>query len=730
MKIVQLNRRDFLKSSALAGGGLILGLSGLPKLAEAGGESALPPYLRIASDGGIHLGVPSAEMGQGIHTTLAMLLAEELEVEMSQIHHIETLHHPDFKHPTFREWTNSKLNVQMTGGSVSIRAWHLPFRKLGATARELLRTAATRQWNVPVAECRAVNGRIEHSGTGRSLGYGELAGAASRLTPPENPPLKSPEQFRLLGRDIPRWDTPAKVNGTAVFGTDVDLPGMLYGTVKHCVVFGEKLTGVDDTRAKAVPGVIAIIPLEDQAVVVADSTWAAMQGAKALTLHTSGGHKDLSDENIFQQFRSDLAKAGVPVAHRGNPATAMVKAAQVLELQYEAPMQAHAAMEPLCATASVTPEVCEVWAPTQSSDFAMMIAMGVTELPPEKIKIHTTYLGGGFGRKVAFDFILAPLVASKVLGKPVKVTWTREEDTRHDFYRPPFLINMRFGLNSKGIPEGLNVKLVGPAVSRQWQMPPPWLEENGYDWLVTVGMFDGYNLPNRTPDLSKAYAIPNLQVDFVPSDIQAPTGAWRSIGASHNTFALESGLDEVAQSGGHDPFELRMKLLTRNPRALAVLDQAAELSGWGKAPEGRFQGMGYTDYLETFQAQVAEVSVSKRGKVKVHKITCVADCGQVFNSHIAKQQLEGGILYGLNATLKGEINVKDGQIVQSNFDDYPMLKLKDTPEFNVHLMENHEAPGGLGEAGTPLIGPAVANAVFAATGKRIRRLPIRPKDLV
>ncbi|MDP7157486.1 MAG: molybdopterin-dependent oxidoreductase, partial [SAR324 cluster bacterium] len=399
MKIVQLNRRDFLKSSAFAGGGLILGLSGLSKLAQAGTGSALPSYLRIAPDGGIHLGVPSAEMGQGIHTTLAMLLAEELEVEMSQIHHIETLHHPDFKHPTFREWTNSAANFQMTGGSVSIRAWHLPFRKLGATARELLRSAAARQWNVPVAECRAVNGRIKHSGTGRSLGYGELAGSASRLTPPENPPLKSPEQFRLLGRAIPRWDTPEKVNGTAVFGTDVDLPGMLYGTVKHCVVCGEKLTGVDDTRAKAVPGVIAIIPLEDQAVVVADSTWAAMQGGKALTLHTSEGHKDLSDENIFQQFRSDLAKAGVPVAHRGDPATAMGKAAQVLELEYEAPMQAHAAMEPLCATASVTPEGCAVWAPTQSSDFAMMMAMGVTELPPEKIKVHTTYLGGGFGRK-------------------------------------------------------------------------------------------------------------------------------------------------------------------------------------------------------------------------------------------------------------------------------------------------------------------------------------------
>jgi CO/xanthine dehydrogenase Mo-binding subunit len=261
-------------------------------------------------------------------------------------------------------------------------------------------------------------------------------------------------------------------------------------------------------------------------------------------------------------------------------------------------------------------------------------------------------------------------------------------------------------------------------------MPPPWLEENGYDWVVTIGMFDGYNLPNRTPDLSKAYSIPNLQVDFVPSDIQVPTGAWRSIGTAHNTFALESGLDEVALAGGHDPFELRRKLLSHNSRALGVLDKAEELANWGKHSKGRFQGMAYSDYLETYQVQVVEVSVSKRGKVTVHNITCVADCGQVFNSHIAKQQLEGGIIFGLTATLKGEINVQNGQVVQSNFDDYPMLKLKDIPEIKVHLIENHEPPGGLGEAGTPLIGPAMTNAVFAATGKRLRRLPIKSKDLV
>ena len=706
---------------------MVLGFSGFSKLTEANGNSSLPPYLRIATDGGIHLGVPSSEMGQGTHTTLAMLVAEELEVEMEQIQHIETLHHPDFKNGYLKALA-PKFNFQGTGGSSSIQAWHQPFRKLGATARELLRTAAANKWNIPVYECRATNGRVEHSVSVRSLGYGELAGAASRLTPPKNPALKTPEQFRLLGGAIPRWDTPAKVNGSAVFSTDVDLPGMLYGTVKHCPVCGDKITKVDDVKAKAVPGVISVIPLEDHAVVVADSTWAAMNGAKALILNGAGGHPNFNDDSISQILRDDLSKPGVPAADLGDTDDAMGNASQVLEMEYELPLQAHAAMEPLSATASVTPDRCEVWAPTQLQDGAMMVAMGVTELPPEKIHIHTTYLGGGFGRKVDIDYLVAPLVASKILGKPVKIIWSREEDTRHDFYRPPFLIRMRFGLNATGKIEGLMAKLVGPSCTLHFAKAlgfffPPWIDENGYDFLAAISMFDPFALPNT-------YTIPNLHVDYVPSKIPINFSFWRSTGASHNSFALESALDEVAYAGGRDSYEFRRGLLIDRPRALLVLDRVAELSNWGKAPVGMFQGISYTHYLETFQAQVVEVSVSKRGKIKVHKITCVADCGQVFNSHIAKQQLEGGILYGLTATLKGEINIKDGKIVQSNFDDYQMLKLKDTPEINVHLIESHEPPGGLGEAGTPLIGPAVANAVFAATGKRVRRLPIRPKDLV
>ena len=397
MKIVQLNRRDFLKSSALMGSGLTLGLSGFTKLATADTGSALPPYLRIAPDGGIHLGVPSSEMGQGSHTGLAMLLAEELEIEMIQIHSVKTIHHPDFKN-AFIATAAPAFGLQITGYSTTIRTWYLPFRKLGATARELLISAAALKWKVPVEDCLAKNGRILHSKSSLRLGYGELARVASRIKLPKNPKLKSPKQFRLLGKSVARLDTPAKVNGTAVFGTDVDLPGMLYGTVRHCKVFGEKLISVDDTKAKEVPGVIAVIPIEDQAVVVADSTWAAMKGADVLKLVTSGGHKDLSDESIFRRFRSDLSKSGVTAAHYGDLSKAIAKANKVLELEYEMPMQAHATMEPLCATASVNPDECNIWAPVQNQDAVMGVAVAVTILPSEKIRINTNFLGGGFGR--------------------------------------------------------------------------------------------------------------------------------------------------------------------------------------------------------------------------------------------------------------------------------------------------------------------------------------------
>ena len=687
MKIVQLNRRDFLKSSALMGSGLTLGLSGFTKLATADTGSALPPYLRIAPDGGIHLGVPSSEMGQGSHTGLAMLLAEELEIEMIQIHSVKTIHHPDFKN-AFIATAAPAFGLQITGYSTTIRTWYLPFRKLGATARELLISAAALKWKVPVEECLAKNGRIFHSKSGRSLGYGELTRVATRIKLPKHPKLKSPKQFRLLGKSVARLDTPAKVNGTAVFGTDVDLPGMLHGTVRHCKVFGEKLISVDDTKAKAVPGVISVIPLEDQAVVVADSTWDAMKGADVLKLVTSGGHKDLSDESIFRRFRSDLSKSGVTAAHYGDLSKAIAKANKVLELEYEMPMQAHATMEPLCATASVSPDECNIWAQVQNQDAVMGVAVAVTNLPQEKIRINTTFIGGGFGRKFEVDFLVAPLVASKVMGKPVKVIWKREEDTRNDFFRPPTLAKMRIGLDSSGLPVAWESKLVSPSLNLHLvkmlglEEAPNMYLKNGYDFFSVEGMFDPFSMQG-------SYEIPNLNVDYVQSNLPISLGYWRSVGMSHNIFALESAIDEAASAGGNDPLELRRTLLKQKPRALKVLDKVSELSHWGKStPNGRFRGIGFIFYHGGYQAQVAEVSISNRGKVKVHNVIFVADCGQVINPRLARQQVEGSILFGLNATLKGEINAKNGEIVQSNFDDYPMIKLRDTPNIKIHFIES------------------------------------------
>ena len=727
MKIIKLNRRNFLKSSLSTGSGLLLGISGLPYIGNSVEELSMNPYLKIDPEGKIYIGVPSSEMGQGIHTTLAMLIAEELEVDMEQIAHIETIHHSDFKHPLFARITKNVLNLQVTGASHSIQDWNHTYRKIGATARELLRMAAAQKWSLPLEKCIAKKGRVNNLVNSYSLGYGELTYNASLLETPKNPTLKTPEEYRLLGKPIKRWETSKKINGTAIFGTDVNLPGLLYGTVKHCPVFGDTIKYVDDSATRGVQGVIEVIALKDHAVIVADSTWTAMKGAEVLKLKSKGGDPFINDKNISQILRDDLDKKGVPASHIGNPSDAIKKANQILELEYEAPIQAHAAMEPMCATANVAHDSCQIWIPTQAQDLVMNVAMAVTKLPAERINVHTTYLGGGFGRKVEWDSIAAPIIASKATRRPVKIIWTREEDMQHDFYRPPALIRMNLGLNEQKI-SAFNIKISTPS---QWLhfaeglgvYFPPMINKKGYDYASVVGLFDPFALKN-------GYAIPNIHVELVPSKINIPIGFWRAIGASYNIFAIEGAIDEAAITLNLDPYKFRLGMLKNNSRAIAVLKQAAKLSKWGNPPDGRYHGISFAYFLDTFQAQVVEISISKRGKIKIHRVTCVADCGQVFNSHIAKQQLEGGIIYGLTATLKKEINIKNGKVVQSNFDDYRMLRIKEIPEIKIDLIKNHNPPGGLGEAGTPLIGPAVANAVFAATGKRIRRLPILSKDLI
>lgn len=728
--ILNLSRREFLKTTGLASGGLLLTLSGVPLTASAGtGSFDLAPYVNILADGSISLGVPSSEMGQGVHTSLATILAEELEIEMDQVSSVKTIHHPAFVNPIMKELSGGVLVGQMTGGSFSVAAFYLPLRKMGATAREMLRAAAAENWSVPIDQCRASGGRITNTATGKSLGYGELAAAAARQPMPEDPQLKAPDTFRLIGQPLARLDTPAKVNGSAVYGNDVDLPGMLYATVKQIPVFGAKLSGVDDSAAKAVTGVIAVIPLENMAIVVAENTWAAFQGADALVLHTTGGDASFSDNDIRARLKDSFAVTGAPVAREGDADGVIAASDKTIESEYGVSLQSHATLEPQCATAHITADGCDLWAPTQDQDTSAFLAMTVTGLPPEKVRVHTTFVGGGYGRKFGNDQIVPTLIAAQVTGQPVKLTYSRTEDMQHDLYLPPFRVRMRAALDATGVPKALSAKLVGPSPSAPLAAMlgrsfPPMQREDGFDWATSIGMFD-FDTKGGT------YAIPDLKVDYTPTKIPVPVGFWRGIGAVHNAFALESWMDEVAHTSGIDPIELRRQLLKNAPRALGVLDKIEEVTNWGgPLPEGHHRGMGYIYYLHSYQAQVAEVSVDKRGKVKVHRVTCVIDCGEAVNPAIIESQIQGAIVYGLSGTIKGRINIENGRVVQGNFDDYPLPSFKDAPRIDVHIINSHKDPSGVGEAGVPLVGPIVANAVFAATGKRVRRLPIARSDLI
>jgi len=728
--ILNLSRREFLKTTGLASGGLLLSLSGVPLTANAGtGSFDLAPYINIMADGSISLGVPSSELGQGVHTSLATILAEELEIEMDQVSSVKTIHHPAFKNPMIKELSGGVMHTQTTGGSWSVAGFYVPLRKMGATAREMLRAAAAENWSVPIDQCRASGGKITNTATGKSLGYGELAAAAARQPMPEDPQLKAPDTFRLIGQPLARLDTPAKVNGSAVYGNDVDLPGMLYATVKQIPVFGAKLSSVDDSAAKAVTGVIAVIPLENMAIVVAENTWAAFQGADALVLHTTGGDASFSDNDISTRQKDSFAVTGAPVAREGDADGVIAVSDKTIESEYGVSLQSHATLEPQCATAHITADGCDLWVPTQGQDNAIFLAMMITELPPEKIRVHTTFVGGGYGRKFANDQIIPTLIAAKATGQPVKLTYSRTEDMQHDFYLPPMRVRMRAALDATGVPKALSAKLVGPSPSAPFAAAmgtffPPWMREDGFDWGVCIGMFD-------FETKAGTYAIPDLKVDYTPTEIPVPVGFWRGIGTVHNAFALESWMDEVAHTSGIDPIELRRQLLKNTPRALGVLDKIEEVTNWGgPLPEGHHRGMGYIYYLHSYQAQVAEVSVDKRGKVKVHRVTCVIDCGEAVNPAIIESQIQGAIIYGLSGTIKGRINIENGRVVQGNFDDYPLPLLKDAPRIDVHIINSHKDPSGIGEAGVPLVGPIVANAVFAATGKRVRRLPIARSDLI
>ncbi len=712
--IVNTSRRDFLKTSAAGTTGLVIGfyLRGNSDAALAASPAAGPfapnAWIRVATDDTVTLLIGQSEMGQGVVTSLSMLLAEELEADWKKIR-------TEFA-PADPAYNNPLIGMQATGGSTSVRGAWQPLRKAGAAARALLITAAAETWGVDRATCRAENGVVIHSPSARRLTYGGLVEKAAGLPVPKDVPLKDPKDFRLVGKRTLRLDTPEKVDGRARFGIDVRLPGMLHAVVARCPVFGGKVASFDAGKVKTVRGVHQVVPITSGIAVVANSTWAAMEGRRALQITwDEGPNAALDSDGISKLYAERAGQAGVVARKEGDAAAGLSGAAKKLEAVYEVPFLAHATMEPMNCTAHVRGDACEVWVPTQFQTISRSLAAKITGLPLSSVQVHTTFLGGGFGRRWELDFVAEAVELSKAMGAPVQVIWSREDDMQHDFYRPATYNRLAAGLDAQGFPVAWTHRIVGPSImSRVF----PDFVKNGLDRSSVDGAAD---LP---------YALPNILVDYVLTQTPVPVGFWRSVGNSQNSFISECFFDELAVAGGKDPYELRRRLLNKSPRHLGVLELAATKAGWGTPlPPGRHRGIAVVSSFGSYIAQVAEVSVAKGGAVRVHRVVCAVDCGSVVNPDTIEAQMESGIVFGLTAALKGAITIGNGRVQQSNFHDYEMLRIHEMPVVEVHIVPSKEAPGGIGEPGTPPIAPAVANAVFAATGKRIRRLPIRAEDL-
>ena len=717
MKNTSMNRRTFLKVTTVAGGGLLVGCSfSSPKLLSTphASEEELGMWIRISTDNKITLIVPSSEMGQQAHTGQAMLVAEELEVDWETIRVLTAPYHSEFINPGA-----DPRGLQVTGGSTSISTFWEKLRQVGAGTREMLTSAASQQWGVPVDECKAENGQIFHTPSGRSLNYGQLVIAASKMSPPDSPVLKTSDQFRLIGKPILKLHTPARVSGTAQYGIDVRRPGMLFATVSQSPVFGGQVKSFDEAAAKAVKGVEAVVPIPNGVAVVADSTWHAKQGLEALKPHFEGGESvGLDSIKVTTRLRAALDEMG----------KAEVTAEKVLDVEYEMPYLHHAAMEPLNCTAHVTADSCEVWAPTQSQHECMESAKDVTGFSEEQIRIHTVMMGGSFGRKQTRDYVEQALMVSKSLLKPVQVVWSREEDTQHGTYRPTSMSRYQVGLGGDGMPIQWESQIAQPNLAAQFIPLVGWLD---FDPFAVVGGVHDYGM---FPD--HFYKVEGVQTDHTGVELGVPVGAWRSPPNSLNVFYTESVMDELAHLVGQEPLAYRLKFLTESPRHKAVLEQVARQAGWDTPlPEGHGRGIAINEWFpmeeaKTVVAQVAEISINNRGKLKIERVDCVIDCGIAVNPDSVKAQMEGSIIMGMSAAMIEQITIEKGQVAQSNFDDYRIAKLRDAPEINVSIVKSDSAPTGTGEPGTSPIVPAITNAIFAATGKRIRRLPIGRQKLV
>jgi isoquinoline 1-oxidoreductase subunit beta len=701
-----LSRRSFLATSAAAGGGLVLSLSLPLGSSEAANSESFTPnaFIRIGGDGQIVLTMPYVEMGQGTYTSIPMLIAEELEVGLDKVR----LEHAP---PNEKLYRNPLLGVQATGNSNAMRGAWKPLREAGAAARIMLVEAAAKRWGADAKTCRAQDGEVIHVPTGRKLKYGELAADAAKMPAPGNVALKSPDEFKLIGTPAKRLDVTAKVNGTAVYGIDARPPGVKIATLAQSPVAGGRVKSLDEAAAKAVKGVRQVVRLDDAVAVVADHMGAAKKGLEALKVEWDDGpNAEVATADIAKELEQATLGPGAVAQNIGDADKAMATAATKLEAIYQVPFLAHATMEPMNCTVDVRKDECEIWLGTQAIARVQAMAAKAAGLPVDKVIVHNHLIGGGFGRRLEADGAVRAVEIAKQVDGPVKVVWTREEDIQHDLYRPYWFDRISAGLDGQGKPVAWKNHYAGSSVIARW-LPP--------------GFKDGLDPDSTEGAIDLVYDFQNFHVEYSRVEPKGiATGFWRSVGPSHNVFVVESFVDEMAAAAKQDPVAYRRALLGKSPRAKAVLDLAAEKSGWGQPlPKGSGRGVSLQFVFGSYLAQVAEVEVAKNGAVHIRRVVCAMDCGTVVNPDTVQAQLMSGITFGATAALYGEITLKNGRVEQTNFDTYQMIRMNEAPAIEIHVVKSSEPPGGMGETGTSGVVPAIANAIFAATGKRLRKMP-------
>jgi isoquinoline 1-oxidoreductase beta subunit len=713
------SRREFLKTGVALMGGLVIGfylpIRGGRAYAAEVPKQVYPPnaFIRIAPDDSITIVVNKSEMGQGVYTSLPMLIAEELEADWSRIS-VESS-------PVAAVYNHTGFGMQLTGGSSSIPSSWEQLRRVGASARILLIRAAAQQWGVPEGECHAENSQVIHAKSEKRTSYGALADAAAKLPLPDNVPLKDPKDFKLIGKPVKRLDTPVKINGSAQFGLDVYLPDMLTVVIARSPVFGGKVKHFDASKTSKYPGVQGVYQVPSGIAVAATGFWAAKTARDLLKIEwNEGPGAALSTPKMRAEYL-DLAKKPGAVARKdGDTVQGFKDAHKSVHAEYEVPYLAHAMMEPLNVVVDLKPDHCTIWTGTQAQTLDRAMAATTAGLKPEQVEIHTMYLGGGFGRRAnpRSDFVQEAVQVAKVIGKPIKVVWTREDDMRGGYYRPMWADRIEAGIAKDGKPLAWKHTIVGQSITADTLFAPMMIKND-----VDVTSVEGAStLP---------YLIPNLQVELHSPKNAVPVQWWRSVGHSHTAFVVETMMDELAHLAGKDPVAYRLDNLPAASRYRGALTLAAEKAGWGKTtlPAGHAYGVAVHESFNSYVAEIAEVSIEK-GKIRVHRVVAAVDCGMVVNPDGVQQQVEGAIVYGLSAALHGAITLKNGRVEQSNFDKYTPLRLSEMPQVDVHIIASTEHPSGIGEPGTPPIAPAVANAVFALTGKRLRRMPFDSETLV